>query len=234
MMNAKITAFDDRASLLSAAYTYAVGALEGALKASGASVLLGAGGSTPGPLYMHLSKAPIDWKNITIGLTDERWVPASHEASNEALMRRSLHQNLAASATLLPMVTDNEKSPFDEISAVNQIYADAAATCDLMILGMGPDAHTLSWFPDAKGLETALDPQSTSMVTAISAKKTAVTGDYTHRMTLTLPAVAAAKHVLLLITGGEKRDALEAAGPDTPIRHMINAAGDRLSTYWAS
>ena len=102
-----------------------------------------------------------------------------------------------------------------------------------MILGMGPDAHTLSWFPDAEGLGDALNPDNANKVAAIRARKTAVTGDHTARMTLTLPAVANAKHTLLLITGSEKRDTLETAGPDTPIRHMINAAGDRLSTYWA-
>jgi len=233
MTNTKITAFDNKTSLLASAYAYSVGALETALKSRGEAVLLGAGGSTPGPLYQQLSNAGLDWTKITIGLTDERWVPLEHKASNEALMRATLQQNQAALATLLPMVTNADRSPFEEVSAVNAVYSDAAKACDLMILGMGPDAHTLSWFPEAEGLSTALDPQGTEMVTAIQAKQSTVTGEHTARMTLTLPAVAAARHILLLITGNEKRDILETAGPDTPVRHMINAAGDRLSTYWA-
>ena len=232
-MMKKITAFDDKSLLISSAFAFALGTLNGALTERGSAVLLGAGGSTPGPLYKALSSANIDWSKVTIGLTDERWVPADHDASNEALMRRTLLKNEAATATLLPMVTDASQSAFAESQRVNALYASAANACDLMILGMGPDAHTLSWFPEAKGLGDALAPDTSQMVTAIEAKQSAVTGEHTVRMTLTLPAVACAKHVLLLITGHEKRTVLETATPDTPIQHMIQTAGDRLSIYWA-
>ena len=233
MRDTKITAFDSKSSLLAAAYAFSTGVLKDAIKTRGEAVLLGAGGSTPGPLYQQLPSAALEWNKITIGLTDERWVSPEHKASNEALMRATLQQNLAKAATLLPMVTDADCSPFEAVNAVNDVYAAAAAKCDLMILGMGPDAHTLSWFPDARGLNIALDPKTPQMVAAIEAKQSPVPGEHTSRMTLTLPAIGAAKHILLLITGNEKRDVLEAACPDTPIRHMINAASDKLSIYWA-
>lgn len=226
-------AFDDPASLISTAYAYTTVILQNALNDRGHAVLLGAGGSTPGPLYARLSDTSLEWDRVTIGLTDERWVPANHPASNERLMRACLHQNKAGAATFLPMVTKAETSPFDETTSVQALYADPAENCDIMILGMGLDAHTLSWFPEAEGLANALDPQNKSIVAAIKARESHVTGEHTLRMTLTLPAITAAKHILLLITGHEKRDVLETAGPGTPIARMIQAAADRLSIYWA-
>lgn len=232
-MLAKISIFEDHFSLHKAAYTHVRDVLAAALDARGRAVMLGAGGSTPGPVYQSLSQADLDWENITIGLTDERWVSSAHDASNEALIRKKLLQNKAEKAPFLPMVTQADRSPFTEISEINMRYHEAAQTCDMMILGMGPDAHTLSWFPQAEGLTEALDPDNPSMVAAIRARQTAVTGSNTDRMTLTLGAVKKSKHVLLLLTGSEKRDVLESAGPDTPIGHMIQATSDRLSTYWA-
>lgn len=233
MRTTKITAFDDREALTSTAFAYTFGALKDALNTKGTAVLLGAGGSTPGPLYARLSQAALDWQSVTVGLTDERWVPADHEASNEALMRRNLLQNLAKSAHFLPMVTDVSRSPSEEVTAIHAAYAQAVDRCDVMILGMGPDAHTLSWFPRAEGLEAALAPQNKNAVAPIIAQKSAVTGDYTSRMTLTLSSVTKAKHVLLLITGHEKRNVLETDDPQTPVGQMIRAVADRLSIYWA-
>ena len=233
MKNIKITAFDDREALVSAAFAYTLGALQDALGTNQNAVLLGAGGSTPRPLYQQLSQADINWANVTIGLTDERWVPLTSEASNEAMIRQALIQNKAASAKLLSMVTDSARPARQEISSINETYAQAVDKCDIMILGMGPDAHTLSWFPDADGLEAALDPQNQDAVAPIIARKSAVTGDHTTRMTLTLSAVTKAKHVLLLITGHEKRNVLETAAPQTPVGQMIRATADRLSIYWA-
>lgn len=231
-MIGKMTVFDDRAMLLASAYAFTSGALQDALKTRGDAVLLGAGGSTPVPLYERLSRAELDWKNVTIGLTDERWVPADHEASNEAMLRRTLLQNRASAATFLSMVTDPARVPSEEYLSVNATYTSAAMACDAMILGMGSDAHTLSWFPGAYGLGAALNPENTNMVTAIRAIQSTVTGAFTDRMTLTVPAVSQAKRILLLITGAEKRSVLETSTAETPVQQMIKAAGDRLSIYW--
>ena len=110
--------------------------LQSALEKRGEAVLLGAGGSTPGPLYDRLSTADLDWQNVTVGLTDERWVPEDHEASNEALLRRTLLQNKASAAAFLPMVTDPARPPVEEYLSVDATYGPAARDCDVMILGM--------------------------------------------------------------------------------------------------
>lgn len=237
MTDARLTAFDSQAMLVAAAHAYSLGALQHALTNRKEAVLLGAGGSTPAPLYALLSNAPLNWSKVTVGLTDERWVPMSHAASNGTMIKRTLMQNAAAKARFVSMVPDADKlgarPSADALSELEATYTPLAANCDLMILGMGPDAHTLSWFPGARGLRTALSPKGKSTLAAIKAVPSKVTGNETSRISLTYSAVAKAKRVLLLMTGEEKRRVFEKAGPDTPLQHMINAAEDRLTTYWA-
>jgi 6-phosphogluconolactonase len=52
-------------------------ALERALAEHGEARLLLSGGSTPAPVYRQLAHAPIDWARISVGLVDERWLPAT-------------------------------------------------------------------------------------------------------------------------------------------------------------
>ena len=225
--------FSDRHALIGALAETSQNILGDAVSTAGKASLLCSGGSTPGPLYSALSNAELDWANITVGLTDERWVASTSEGSNLALIKRTLLQNHAKAATLYPMVTDPALSAFDEAHRIDTTYKQNLLPADLMILGMGADAHTLSWFTGSKGLSEALDPKTAKMVTAIEAPATKTTGIYTTRQTLTRPAIAAARNVILMLTGDEKRIVFETSTSDTPVGHMIEAAGDRLTTYWA-
>ena len=225
--------FSDRHALIGALAETSQNILGDAVSAAGKASLLCSGGSTPGPLYSALSNAELDWANITVGLTDERWVAPTSEGSNLALIERTLMQNHAKAAALYPMVTDPALSAFDEAHRIDATYKQHLLPADLMILGMGADAHTLSWFAGGDGLDEALDPETAKMVTAIEAPATKTTGAYTTRQTLTRPAIAAARNVFLMLTGDEKRIVFENSTPDSPVGQMIEAAGDRLTTYWA-
>ncbi len=207
--------------------------LSDALSRRGKASLFCSGGSTPGPIYEALSERELDWENVTVGLADERWVEDSHEASNGALVRRTLMQNKAEDATFLPMKTD-AASAFGAEADLNRIYGPVAETIDILVLGMGPDGHTLSWFADAKGLGAATDPGNMMSVAAIDAPKTDVTGDITERMTLTYPAVARARHILLMITGDKKRQVYDRADPSHAVTLMRKAAGDALTVFYRS
>ena len=191
---------------------------------------MGSGGRTPGPIYETLSHADLDWANVQIGLCDERWVDVDHPASNGAMMQRTLLQNNASSASYTPMKTKGD-DPFEAIEAVNDLYMDASLT-DVMLLGMGPDAHTLSWFAGGRGYDAAIDPDTTSVVAAVEAIESEVTGPNLLRMTLTQPCVAYARHVLLLITGADKREVFESAPADAPVSLMKRAAGAALTVYY--
>lgn len=224
------TVFDDKAALQQAASDWIADALKDAIDRRGSAVFMGSGGRTPGPIYETLSKADLDWAQVQIGLCDERWVDIDHPASNGAMMQRTLIQNKAAVATYIAMKIAGE-DPFAAIDAVNDLYMDASLT-DVMLLGMGPDAHTLSWFSGGRGYDSAIDPDTTSVVAAVEAIESDVTGPNLLRMTLTQPCVAYARRVLLLITGADKRAVFETAPDDAPISHMKRAAGDALTVFY--
>ena len=224
------TVFDDKASLQQAAAVWIADALIDAIARRGSAVFMGSGGRTPGPIYETLSEADLDWARVQIGLCDERWVDVDHAASNGAMIQQTLIQNKAAAATYIAMKVAGD-DPFAATDAVNDLYIDASLT-DVMLLGMGPDAHTLSWFAGGRGYESAIDPDTTSVVAAVEAIESIVTGPNLLRMTLTQPCVAYARRVLLLITGADKRAVFESAPDDAPISHMKRAAGDALTVFY--
>lgn len=224
------TTYESKADLQQAAADWIAEALQDAIERRGSAVFMGSGGRTPGPIYESLSQADLAWDQVQIGLCDERWVDVDHPASNGAMMERTLLQNKAAAAAYVPMKTPGV-DPFDAISEVNDLYMDASLT-DVMLLGMGPDAHTLSWFAGGRGYEDAIDPDTTSVVAAVEAIESEVTGPNLLRMTLTQPCVAYARKVLLLITGADKRAVFESAPADAPISLMKRAAGNALTVYY--
>ncbi len=74
-----------------------------ALAASGPRTLVAAGGSTPGPVYDRLARQDLAWDQVTVTLTDERWVDPGSDQSNEGLIRRRLMVEKAADARFLPL-----------------------------------------------------------------------------------------------------------------------------------
>ena len=222
--------FETKAALQAAAAEWIAKALKDAITRRGSAVFMGSGGRTPGPVYEQLSQADLEWEKVQVGLCDERWVDTDHPASNGAMVERTLLQNKARVADYIPMKTP-KADPFSAVEDLNNLYLDANLT-DVMLLGMGPDAHTLSWFAGARGYEKAVDPDATSVVTAIEAIESEVTGPNLLRMTLTQPCVAYARNVLLIITGADKREVYENAPADAPVSIMRQAAGDALTVFY--
>lgn len=224
-------AFESKVDLQTAAAEWIEQRLTEAIARRGHASFLCAGGRTPAPIYAELSQTEIDWSAVTIGLTDERWVDEDHPASNSAMVRKTLLNGAVTEATYIPMKLPI-RDAFEAVEEVNHLYADMGVS-DVMLLGMGPDAHTLSWFEGGKGYDQAVDPLNTSLVAAVEAIESDVTGPNTTRMTLTQRCVANSRNVLLLITGREKRKVFERADPGTALAIMRRAAGQSLTVFYS-
>lgn len=233
MLDEKI--FDSREALLAALQEDCVAALEGALKERDQASFLVSGGSSPAPLYQRLSQIALDWKRIQVALVDERWVEPGHAKSNETFVQKNLLQHAAGQAPFLGMKNSAE-SAAEGLSACEQAYQKLPQPFDLTILGMGPDGHTASLFPNAEGLDEALNTDK--LCAAITAHQSEVTGEFTERMTLSLAGILNARRLVLLITGEEKLKALREAQAgdavnDMPVRAVLQQSKVPVTLYWA-
>lgn len=199
-----------------------------AVEKRGAASLLVSGGRTPVALFRTLSKAPLDWANITVSLADERWVSTDHDASNEKLVRENLLQNKASAASFISLTTADENAT-DGVETITQRFSQVKKPFDVLILGMGEDGHTASLFP--------CSPQITEGLTS-DAEFIAVTpGTAPHqRMSFTLKGLLNSRNIFLHLTGERKKAVLEQAlaGDDQaemPIRAVIQNADVEL--VWA-
>ena len=102
---------------------------------------------------------------------------------------------------------------------------------DVVVLGMGGDGHTASFFPDADDLARLLDPSSQRIVLPVHA---ASAGE--PRLTLSMARIIGAGFIALHIEGAEKRSTFDdamAAGKRKPIRAVIDAAPRAVEVFWA-
>ncbi|MGO2010586.1 MAG: 6-phosphogluconolactonase [Pseudoalteromonas sp.] len=227
--------FDSKEALTHALSSSLEERLVSGIETDGRAVLMVSGGSSPAPAYKHLSNLALDWASIDVAMVDERWVDASHDKSNEAFIKNTLLQNHAATANFITM--KNDASTAEQGSeACESAYQSLKRPFDITILGMGPDGHTASLFPHAQGLDNGL--KTDSLVCAINAIESDVTGAITERMTLTLNAIAQSKVVKLLISGEEKLAVYKAAKAggdvnDMPLRAVLNHPEINIEVYWA-
>ncbi|MCW2239796.1 6-phosphogluconolactonase [Azospirillum canadense] len=206
--------------------------LRGAIAARGSATLVVSGGRTPEALFRQMSDLPLDWAAVTVTLADERWVPPDDPDSNEALVRRSLLVGPAAAARFVGLYTGADTPEAGEDACDARIRA-LSRPFDAVLLGMGDDGHTASFFPGAANLAAALSPVEGRTVQAIRAP-----GIPQPRMTLTLPTLLDTQRLLLLITGDSKRRTLELAegeGPveAMPVRSVLRQDRVPLEIFWA-
>ncbi|NIY78576.1 6-phosphogluconolactonase [Celeribacter sp. HF31] len=183
------------------------------------------GGTTPGPVFDTLSAVSLDWDRVDVLLNDERWVPESSERSNTALLKRRLLVGKAADARLVPLYRD-VPTPEEGLDALMPAI-EAVLPLNVLLLGMGADMHTASLFPGADQLELGLSDEAPTLL-AMRAP-----GAPEPRITLSAKALKSAISTHILITGAEKRAALERAQELDEMEAPVKAVLSQATVHWA-
>ena len=224
--------FPDGATLAHEFAQWTAGLLQSGVDQRGEALLVVSGGMTPKRYFAALAQQAIDWPRVTITLADERRVADDSPRSNARLLRENLLRERAAAAVFVRLA-DIRLAPDRELAAANARIADLPLPADLVVLGMGDDGHTCSWFPGADNLAEAIDPGTRALVVPISAP-----GAPEPRLTLTAPVILGGRALALHIEGPDKLETLERAlgpGPieEMPIRAALRGAADRLTIFSA-
>jgi 6-phosphogluconolactonase len=164
------------------------------------------GGSTPRKAYERVAAERPDWSGVDVWFTDERCVSPDHEHSNFKMADEALLSRVSG-ATVHRM--KGELGPERGAADYERELDEAGGPAfDLIMLGIGPDAHTCSLFPgdDALGERErlAVGVETPGMAPLVA------------RITLTLPVVNASKRIVFLVTGEDKADAVARAFSGRP------------------
>lgn len=203
--------------------------LKRAIEQRGQACIALSGGSTPKKLFENLSKADMEWKKVIVTLVDERWVePSSHE-SNENLIRNTLLQNRASLAKFIPL--KNSAENVQDGVAITQKKLQEIDKLDVVVLGMGGDAHTASFFPHAEGLENALFTKELCCATKATVAPFS-------RITLSREFLLSTTELILHIEGEQKREVFDLACGSSdmkqmPIISMMQQNQPKLEVYYA-
>jgi 6-phosphogluconolactonase len=182
----------------------------------GGNVVL-TGGTTPEHAYKEAAKRAPDWSKVDVWWGDERCVPPDDENSNYGMAKRALLDRL-------------DRAPGSVHRIKGELGKEAAATdyerelddteLDLLLLGVGPDGHVASLFPNAPTLR-----QRKKVLPAEAGLE-----PFIDRVTLSLPALGSAHEILFLLAGEGKAEAAARAfasepSPDTPASLVRSRAG---------
>lgn len=217
--------YPDRELLMLSLADRLAGELADFLRRDGRASFCVPGGTTPGPIFDTLSGVDLDWPNVAVFLNDERWVGEDSPRSNTRLLRERLLRGRAVDAQLIPLHAPTA-TPEESLDAL----ADGLRPhlpISVLLLGMGADMHTASLFPGADRLADALAPDAPLLLPM----RAEAAGE--PRVTLTAPALAGAMNIHILITGAEKRAALERAATLKPLEAPVAAVLKNATVHWA-
>jgi len=179
--------------------------LVGAARRGGHVVLTG--GSTPAHAYELAAERERDWSRIELWWGDERCVPPDDERSNYAMAKRTLLDSVAQQ----PATVHRMRGELGRDAGAEDYDRELGdlARFDFLLLGLGPDGHVASLYPN----EPTLD-ESERRVLGAEAKLE----PFVDRITLTLPMLRAAHAIVFLVAGEDKADAVQRAFAGEPSR----------------
>lgn len=240
----RVLVFPDAAAVAQEAATRFLRLSQQFISSDGAFRAALAGGNTPREFYRLMAsdgfRLQVCWSKVHLFWSDERPVPPDHPESNYGMAWKEL----ISRTPIPPANVHRMEAENADLEYAAEKYQEALRNfvpCDssgfprfhLMILGLGPDGHTASLFPDSQVLQSTSRWVDTPFVEHLRGR----------RITLTLPVLNAAHHLLFLVTGAEKAEMLRSvlegtARPPLPAQlvrpkdgeliFLVNAAAGRL------
>ncbi|MBF6463768.1 6-phosphogluconolactonase [Nocardia beijingensis] len=222
----------DQESLVAAAAARFVSVVVAAQADRGSASVVVTGGGTGIALLEQVRKSPgdIDWSRVDVFWGDERFVPANDPERNDLQARQALFDHVPVDpARVHPVAASDGEYP-DPVEAAAEYSATVHAhlaehgAFDLHLLGMGGEGHVNSLFPHTDAVR-----EEHELVVAVtnSPKPPPV------RVTLTLPAIRRSRHVVLVVGGAAKAEAVAAAiGGADPVEVPAAGATGIDSTTW--
>jgi 6-phosphogluconolactonase len=212
--------FDSHTEASAALATRVAADLAAAVAERGTASLAVPGGTTPGEFLASLGEQAVDWQRVTVLLTDERWVPATHARSNTGLVRRTLGRG-GERYRWFPLWRQGVGTH----EAIAMLEADAGEVnwpLDVLVLGMGDDGHVASLFPgDEAGFASP-----TSRFVAVRGP-----GDEP-RVSLSAAVFAQARNTYLLLRGAARLEVMRGAlGGELPVARVVAARRGRVHVF---
>jgi 6-phosphogluconolactonase len=228
--------FDDTDALVAAAGERLIDVVNGAIAARGQALIVLTGGGNGNKLSRFLAAQAerIDWTKVHVFWGDDRYVPEDDDERNEKQAREALldHVDIPARNVHAMPAADGEFGndiaaaalAYEQLLAANADPGDPAPNFDVHLLGVGPEGHINSLFPDTPAVR-----EKTRLVVDVedSPKPPPL------RITLTLPAIQRSREVWLLVAGEEKAEAVaEAIHGADPVDIPAAGAIGREHTIW--
>ncbi|BAZ69673.1 MAG: 6-phosphogluconolactonase [Pelatocladus maniniholoensis HA4357-MV3] len=202
-MKRKIEVLPDKTALIARVQELILSQIQAAIEQRGKFSIALSGGSTPKPLYEAIATQNLPWDKIHVFWGDERYVPPDHPDSNEGMARRAWLDRVNIPAANIHAVPTTEGDPAvsaakheKELQEFFRSSPGEFPALDVILLGMGDDAHTASLFPHTEALKVR------DRLITVGNK------DGNSRITFTYPFINAARCVIFIVAGANKKPAL--------------------------
>ena len=235
-MSTTVETFADSDGLVSAAGERLISGVDAAVAARGRALIVLTGGGNGNRLlrYLGAQAERIDWASVHLFWGDERYVTEDDDERNDKQARDALldHVDIPARNVHAMPASDGEFGSdlaaaalaYEQLLAANAEPGDPAPNFDVHLLGVGPEGHINSLFPDTPAIH-----ETTRLVVGVEDSPKPPP----QRITLTLPAIQRSREVWLLVSGAEKAEAVAAAiGGADPISVPAAGAVGREHTVW--
>ncbi|MDY6783567.1 MAG: 6-phosphogluconolactonase [Cyanobacteriota bacterium] len=228
-MKKSVEVLADKPAAIARSLALVVEKMQEAIAARGGCTIALSGGGTPKPLYEALATQSLPWDKIHIFWGDERYVPPDHPDSNQRMARQAwLDKVDLPEGNIHPMPTlagdpaaDAERHEA-QLREFFKCEPGEFPALDLILLGIGDDAHTASLFPHTAALEVR------DRLVTVGNK------DGNPRITFSVPLINQARCVIFLVAGSSKQNALQNIFAETadPMKYPSRLIQPQGELYW--